>query len=72
MWGMVCSMMGGREIQMTLETLLLPLTEVNHYVKSNLLLFSYLVTFNSFTVLWTVACRAPLSVGFSWQEHWSR
>ena len=20
---------------------------------------------------WTVACQAPLSTGFSWQEHWS-
>ena len=43
MWGMVCSIMGEREIQMMLETLLLPLTEVNSYMKSNLLLllFSY-------------------------------
>ena len=24
-----------------------------------------------FAVLWTVACQAPLSVGFSSQEHWS-
>ena len=21
--------------------------------------------------LWTVACQAPLSMGFSWQEYWS-
>ena len=24
-----------------------------------------------FATLWTVACQAPLSVGFSRQEHWS-
>ena len=24
-----------------------------------------------FTTLWTVACRAPLSMGFSRQEYWS-
>ena len=26
---------------------------------------------NSFMTLWTVACQAPLSMGFSWQEYWS-
>ena len=25
-----------------------------------------------FAALWTVACRAPLSMGFSRQEYWSR
>ena len=24
-----------------------------------------------FATLWTVACQAPLSMGFSWQEQWS-
>ena len=24
-----------------------------------------------FATPWTVACQAPPSVGFSWQEHWS-
>ena len=24
-----------------------------------------------FTILWTVACQAPLSMGFSSQEYWS-
>ena len=24
-----------------------------------------------FVIPWTVACRAPPSLGFSWQEHWS-
>ena len=24
-----------------------------------------------FVTLWTVAHQAPLSMGFSWQEHWS-
>ena len=23
-------------------------------------------------MLWTIACQAPLSMGFSWQEYWSR
>ena len=26
---------------------------------------------NSFVTPWTVACQAPLSMGLSWQEHWS-
>ena len=25
-----------------------------------------------FATPWTVACQAPLSMGFSWQEYWSR
>ena len=25
-----------------------------------------------FVTPWTVACQAPLSTGFSWQEYWSR
>ena len=24
-----------------------------------------------FTTLWTVACQAPLSMGFPWQEYWN-
>ena len=24
-----------------------------------------------FVTLWTVTCQAPLSMGLSWQEHWS-
>ena len=24
-----------------------------------------------FSILWTVVCQAPLSMGFSWQEYWS-
>ena len=27
--------------------------------------------FNSFVTPWTVACQAPLSMGFSRQEYWS-
>ena len=23
-----------------------------------------------FSLLWTIACQAPLSMGFSWQEYW--
>ena len=30
--------------------------------------FSYV---QLFATSWTVACQAPLSVGFSWQEYWS-
>ena len=36
-----------------------------------LLLFSCLVTFNSFVTPWTVAHQAPLSMGFPRQEYWS-
>ena len=25
----------------------------------------------TFVTPWTVACQAPLSMGFSWQEYWS-
>ena len=35
-----------------------------------LLLFSHKVVSNSATP-WTVACQAPLSMGFPRQEHWS-
>ena len=35
------------------------------------LLFSHSVMSNSFTSPWTVACQAPLSMGFSRQEYWS-
>ena len=31
-------------------------------------LFSHL---QCFTTSWTVACQAPLSMGFSWQEYWN-
>ena len=34
-------------------------------------LFSCWVMSNSFATLWTVACQAPLSLGFSRQEYWS-
>ena len=36
-----------------------------------LLLFSRSVVSNSFATPWTVAHEAPLSMGFSRQEHWS-
>ena len=26
---------------------------------------------DSFTILWIAIYQAPLSMGFSWQEHWS-
>ena len=35
------------------------------------LLFSHQVTSDSFTTSWTVACKAPLSMGLSRQEYWS-
>ena len=37
----------------------------------DILLFSRSVTTNSFATLWTVACQAPLSMGFSRQEYCS-
>ena len=36
-----------------------------------LLLFSRQVMSNSFAILWTVACQAPLSMRFPQQEYWS-
>ena len=36
-----------------------------------LLLFSCQVMSNSFATPWTVACQAPLSMGFPRQEYWS-
>ena len=41
-------------------------------VSFRLLLFSSSVVSNSFVTLWTVSCRAPLSMGFPRQEYWSR
>ena len=35
------------------------------------LLFSCKVMSNSFVTPWTVACQAPLSMGFSRQQYWS-
>ena len=32
---------------------------------------SHSVMSDSLQQLWTIACQAPLSVGFSRQEHWS-
>ena len=37
-----------------------------------LFLFSLSVVSNSFVTPWNVAYQAPLSLGFSWQEYWSR
>ena len=36
-----------------------------------MLLFSHSVMFNSFATPWTVACQAPLSMGFPRQKSWS-
>ena len=30
-----------------------------------------LVVYQLFAILWTIACQAPLSMGFSRQEYWS-
>ena len=38
---------------------------------SALLLFSQLVVSDSFSIPWTIAHQAPLSMGFSRQEYWS-
>ena len=47
------------------QTIILPL-----FFKT-LLLFSRSVLSGSFVTLWTVARRAPLSMGFPRQEYWS-
>ena len=36
-----------------------------------LLLYTYQVEPNSFATPWTVACQAPLSMGFPRKEYWS-
>ena len=36
------------------------------------MLLSYFSCVQLFVTLWTVACQAPLSMGFSGQEYWSR
>ena len=38
---------------------------------SAVLLFSHSVMSNSFVTPWTVACQAPLSMGFPRKEHWN-
>ena len=40
-------------------------------IRVGFLLFSHSVVSNSFMTSWTVAHQAPLSMGFSRQEHWS-
>ena len=35
------------------------------------LLFSCQVTYDSFVTPWTIACQAPLSMGFPNQEYWT-
>ena len=34
-------------------------------------MWSRSVVSDSFATPWTITCQAPLSMGFSWQEHWS-
>ena len=36
-----------------------------------MLLFSHQIVSDSFATPWTIACQAPLSMGFSQQEYWS-
>ena len=43
-----------------------------YYLTQVLLLFGLYAMSNSFMIPWTVACQAPLSMGFSRQEYWSR
>ena len=40
-------------------------------VKSFIIYACMLSRFQLFVTLWTVACQAPLSMGFSRQEYWS-
>ena len=41
------------------------------FCQSLLLLFSCKVLSDSFATQWTVACQAPLSMEFPWQDYWS-
>ena len=43
----------------------------NIYADMHRLLFSHCVVPYSFMTPWTVACQAPLSMGFPRHEHWS-
>ena len=57
-----------------LHLLLLALAE-NIYLSQTCLIACMLSHFSRvqfFATLWTVACRAPLSMEFSRQEYWSR
>ena len=46
--------------------------EVSHGVFVVCMLIVCFNCIQLFATLWTVAHQAPLSMGFSWQEHWSR
>ena len=41
-------------------------------MKDELLMLSRQVMSDSFVTPWTIACQAPLSMGFPRQEYWSR
>ena len=41
------------------------------YIHITSMLFSCQIVSNSFVIPWTVACQAPLSMGFPRQEYWS-
>ena len=44
----------------------------NYMINSMLaLMFSHFSHVQLFVTLWTIACQAPLSMGFSRQEYWS-
>ena len=44
----------------------------NYMINSMLaLMFSHFSHVQLFVTLWTIACQAPLSLGFSRQEYWS-
>ena len=55
-----------------LVLLLLPNTITTNNNKCNVLVVSQLSRAQLFVTLQTVACQAPLSMGFSRQENWSR
>ena len=46
-------------------------SEFQHIHRFALLLFSCYAMSDSFATLWTVACQAPLSMGFPRQEYWN-
>ena len=53
-----------------MENSLTALQNVKHWV-TMLLLFSCYILSDSCVTWWTVACQAPLSMGFPRQEYWS-
>ena len=56
---------------MTLKKYNFHLLEMKVCMYMRAYMLSYFSRVWLFSTLWTVACQARLSLGFSWQEYWS-